>query len=86
MLPGWVTEPVVDRIVSETAGNPLALLELPRGLTASELAGGLGVSGSAGLSGRIEGSFRRRVEALPEATRRLALLAAADPAAVNWEK
>jgi hypothetical protein len=80
VLPGWVTGPVVDRIVAETAGNPLALLELPRGMTPGELAGGFGISGPSGLPGRIEDSFRRRLEGLPEATRRLVLLAAADPA------
>jgi DNA-binding CsgD family transcriptional regulator len=64
------------------ASNPLALLELPRGLTTTELAGGFGLPGAlpgAGLPGRIEGSFRRQLEALPAQTRRLLLLAAAEP-------
>src|SRR6188472_800536 len=60
---------VRDRIVAETGGNPLALLELPRGLTASQLAGGFGLPEARGLSGRIEQSFVRRVEALPAETR-----------------
>jgi hypothetical protein len=51
--------------VAETRGNPLALLELPRGLTPAELAGGFGVPDVPGLSGRIEGGFRRRIEELP---------------------
>ena len=80
VLPQWVDQKVVDRIVAETAGNPLALLELPRGMTPAELAGGPGFGGTAGLPGRIEESFRRRLELLPEPTRRLVLLAAADPA------
>jgi DNA-binding CsgD family transcriptional regulator len=71
---------VRDQIVAETRGNPLALLELPRGLTPAELAGGFGLPGAVPLSGRIEESFRRRVEALPADTRRLVQLAAADPA------
>ena len=70
---------VRDLIVSETRGNPLALLELPRGLTPSELAGGFGLPGAAPMTGRIEDSFRRQLDALPEQTRRLLQLAAADP-------
>jgi len=68
-----------DRIVAETRGNPLALLELPQGLTATQLAGGFGLVDAEGLSGRIEESFVRRLGALSEDARRL-LLAAAEPA------
>ena len=68
-----------DRIVAETRGNPLALLELPRGLTATELAGGFGLSAAHALPGRIEESFLRRLETLPEDTRLLLLVAAAEP-------
>jgi hypothetical protein len=57
----------------------LALLELPRGLTPAELAGGFGLPSAAPLSGRIEESFRRRLQALPAETRRLVLVAAAEP-------
>jgi DNA-binding CsgD family transcriptional regulator len=70
---------VRDLIVAETRGNPLALLELPRGLTPAELAGGFGLPGTAPVTGRIEDSFRRQLDALPEPTRRLLQLAAADP-------
>ena len=72
-------ERVRDRIIAETRGNPLALLELPRGLTATQLAGGFGLLGAQALSGRIEESFVRRLEALPDDARRLLLLAAAEP-------
>jgi len=65
--------------VAETRGNPLALLELPRGLTPAELAGGFGLPGAAPLTGRIEDSFARQLAALPDPTRRLVQLAAADP-------
>jgi hypothetical protein len=65
--------------VAETRGNPLALLELPRGLTPAELAGGFGLPGAAPLAGAIEDSFGRQLEALPHETRRLLQLAAADP-------
>ena len=71
-------ERVRDLIVAETRGNPLALLELPRGLTATQLAGGFGLLGAAGLPGRIEESFLRRLEALPEETQRFLLIAAAE--------
>jgi DNA-binding CsgD family transcriptional regulator len=76
-LTGPLDARVRDQFIAETRGNPLALLELPRGLTAAQLAGGFGLPGA--LAGRIEHSFRRRVEALPGPTRRLLLLAAAEP-------
>src|SRR3954451_15720944 len=70
---------VRERIVAETRGNPLALLELPQGLTPAELAGGFGLPDAPGLAGRIEESFQRRVARLPPDTRRLLLVAAAEP-------
>jgi hypothetical protein len=70
---------VRDRLIAETRGNPLALLELPRGLTATQLALGFGLVDPQALSGRIEESFMRRLEALPADARRLLLLAAAEP-------
>jgi DNA-binding CsgD family transcriptional regulator len=78
-LTGPLDARVRDRIVAETHGNPLALLELPRALTSAELAGGFGLPGAESLPGRIEDSFARQLEALPDQTRRLLLLAAADP-------
>jgi DNA-binding CsgD family transcriptional regulator len=86
VFPGPLDTRVRDRIISETRGNPLALLELPRGLTPAELAGGFALPGVP-LSGRIEESFRRRLGALPGEARRLLLVAAAEPvgdAAVVW--
>jgi DNA-binding CsgD family transcriptional regulator len=79
VLTGPLDARVRDQLVAETRGNPLALLELPRGLTAAELAGGFGLPGAAPLLGSIEESFRRRSDALPDESRRLLLLAAADP-------
>jgi DNA-binding CsgD family transcriptional regulator len=70
---------VREQIVTDTRGNPLALLELARGLTPAELAGGFGLPGGVPLSGRIEATFRRRLDALPDQTRLLVALAAADP-------
>jgi DNA-binding CsgD family transcriptional regulator len=78
-LTGPIDTRVRDLIVAETRGNPLALLELPHGLTPQELAGGFGLPGALPLAGSIEQNFRRRVEALPRQARRLLLLAAADP-------
>ena len=78
-LAGPVDGRVRDQIVVETRGNPLALLELPRGLTSAELAGGFGLPGVVPLAGRIEETFGRRIEVLAPGTRRLLQLAAADP-------
>ncbi|HEX6023483.1 MAG TPA: ATP-binding protein, partial [Solirubrobacter sp.] len=72
-------ERVRDRIIAETRGNPLALLELPRGLTPTQLAGGFGILGTRALTDRIEESFVRRLETLADDARRLLLLAAAEP-------
>jgi DNA-binding CsgD family transcriptional regulator len=74
VIMGPLDERVRDRIVAETRGNPLALLELPRGVL-----GVPGVAGAPGSPGRIEENFRRRLEALPAATQRLLLVAAAEP-------
>jgi DNA-binding CsgD family transcriptional regulator len=79
VLTGPLDVRVRDQILSETRGNPLALLELPRGVTPAELAGGFALPGAMPLSGRIEQSFRRRLDALPAETRQLLQLAAADP-------
>jgi DNA-binding CsgD family transcriptional regulator len=86
-LAGPLDARIRDLIIAETRGNPLALLELPRGLSPAELAGGFGLPGAAPLTGRIEDSFVRQLEALPDQTRRLLQLAAADPSgdrALMW--
>jgi DNA-binding CsgD family transcriptional regulator len=79
VLPAPMDEPVLERIVAETRGNPLALLELPRGLTPTQLAGGFGVPMAVPLSASIEESFTRRLASLPGDARRFLLVAAADP-------
>src|SRR6516162_4758088 len=78
-LAGPLDARIRDLIVAETRGNPLALLELPRGLSPGELAGGFGLPGAAPLTGRIQDSFAGQLGALPAETRRLLQLAAADP-------
>jgi DNA-binding CsgD family transcriptional regulator len=79
VIPWRLDERVADELLAEARGNPLALLELPRGLSTSQLAGGFGLPTALSLSRRIEESFQRRLEALPEDTQRLLLLAASDP-------
>src|SRR4051794_4903091 len=79
VIPGRLDERVADQIVAETPGNPLAVLELPRDLSAAQLAGGFGLPGAVSLAGRIEESFQRRLQTLPEDTQRLLLVAAAEP-------
>ncbi len=78
-LTGPLDERIRDRIVAETRGNPLGLLELPRGLTPAELAGGFGLPDTMPLASRIERGFLRRIEPLPVEPRRLLLTAAAEP-------
>jgi len=78
VLPAPLDEHVLDRIVLETRGNPLALLELPRGLTPTQLAGGFGLPVATPLPASIEESFTRRLARLSYDARRFLLLAAAD--------
>jgi DNA-binding CsgD family transcriptional regulator len=68
-----------DRIIDETRGNPLALLELPPRMSPAELAGGFGLRSADDLPRHIEDSYLRRIGELPEATQRLLLLASAEP-------
>ena len=79
VLPARLDESVEERIVAETRGNPLALLELPRGLSPTQLAGGFGLPTTAPLSAGIEDRYTRRLAKLPSDARRLLLVAAADP-------
>jgi DNA-binding CsgD family transcriptional regulator len=87
VVPGPLDDRVRDRIVAETRGNPLALLELPRGINAADLGGGFALPDAITLPRQLEDHYARRLAALPEATRRLMLVAAADPvgdAALLW--
>ena len=88
-VPGRLDDHVGDRIIAETRGNPLALLDLPGSLSlsAAELAGGFGILPTTDLPRHLEDHYLRRVRELPEATQRLLLLAAAEPtgdAALVW--
>jgi DNA-binding CsgD family transcriptional regulator len=79
VLAARLDESVLERILAETGGNPLALLELARELTPAQLAGGFGLPAALSLSTGIEESFKRRLTRLPRDARRLLLLAAAEP-------
>lgn len=65
--------------MAETSGNPLAILELSRGGSAAEVGGGFGLTDALPLSGRIEASFQRRIDALSQDARLLSVVAAAEP-------
>jgi DNA-binding CsgD family transcriptional regulator len=82
-VPGHLDERVSDRIVAETGGNPLGLLELARTMSEAELAGGFAGPPQANLPGRFQGQLQdhylRRVRVLPGPAQQLMLLAAADP-------
>lgn len=85
--PGRLDEHVRERLIAEARGNALALLELPRGLSSEELAGGFGSPRGARLAGQVQQSFVRQIEALPEESRLFLLAAAAEPsgdAALLW--
>jgi DNA-binding CsgD family transcriptional regulator len=79
VLPGRLDDRIREQVVTETGGNPLALLELTRGLSPAQLAGGFGLPAALSLPGRIEERFVARLETLPEDSRRLLLVAAAEP-------
>jgi DNA-binding CsgD family transcriptional regulator len=79
VVPGRLDPAVRDRVVAETQGNPLALIELPHGLSVDQLAGGFGLPDPQQLSSRLEDSFARRARALPPQAQQALLLVAADP-------
>jgi DNA-binding CsgD family transcriptional regulator len=86
-VPGRLDDRVRDRIIAETGGNPLALVEMSRRMTPAERAGGFAPAAASALPMQLEDQYLRRVAGLPEVTRRLILLAAADPlgeASVLW--
>ncbi len=78
-IPGKLDESVRDRILAEAHGNPLALLELARAWTPMALAGGFGLPDNASVSDKVEEIFRRQLTPLPDDSRRLLLVAAAEP-------
>jgi DNA-binding CsgD family transcriptional regulator len=77
-VPGRLDDRVRDRVITETGANPLAMLELARSMSAAERAGGYMQSAAKPLAGQVEEQYLRQIDALPEATQRLMLLAAAD--------
>jgi DNA-binding CsgD family transcriptional regulator len=82
VITGPLDERLRDRILEETCGNPLALLELTRGRTPADLAGGFGLRdgpNDVDPPAQIEQRFQERLAALPPPTRLLLLVAAAEP-------
>ena len=87
-IPGRLDDAVRDRILAEAQGNPLALLELPRAWTPAEFAGGFYLPDSISVTSKIEEGFLRSIQPLPEDSRRLLVIAAADPvgdASLVWD-
>ncbi|MEU4313823.1 AAA family ATPase [Nocardia sp. NPDC024068] len=78
-IPGPVDDHVLDRIVAETRGNPLALRELPKTSTLGELAGGFGLPAAPAIKARLRDAYLRRTAGLPPETQHFLLVAAADP-------
>jgi DNA-binding CsgD family transcriptional regulator len=76
---GGIDPRVRDRIIAEARGIPLAILDVPRSITTTELAGGFWISGKRSSTAAIEEEFVRRINSLPEGARRLLLIAAAEP-------
>jgi DNA-binding CsgD family transcriptional regulator len=86
-VPGRLDDRVRDRIIAETRGNPLALVELSQSMSPAERAGGFAPPTAGDLPNQLQEQYLRRIAALPEATQRLILLAAAEPlgdAALLW--
>ena len=78
-LQGRFDAAVCDQIVSESHGNPLALLELPRTWNLADVAGGFGLPARHPVTTKIEQSYATRLAALPAETQLLVLAAAAEP-------
>lgn len=79
VMPGGVDPRVRDRVVAETRGLPLAILEVPHSISAAELSGGFWIAGKRSSPAAVEQTYIRRIRALPSPTRQLLLLAAAEP-------
>jgi DNA-binding CsgD family transcriptional regulator len=69
---------VRERLLTEAGGNPLALLELPHGLSQAQLAGRAALPDAIPLSPQLEGVFRQRIGRLPETAQTALLIAATD--------
>jgi hypothetical protein len=79
VMVGAIDPRVRDRVVAETRGIPLAIIEVPRSVSAAELAGGFWIVGKRSSTAAIEETFVNRIKSLPVDTQRLLLLAAAEP-------
>jgi DNA-binding CsgD family transcriptional regulator len=72
------TDHVRAWLLAEAAGNPLALLELPSGLSAAQLEGRAALPETAPLTARLRSAFVQRIDRLPAATRAALLISAVD--------
>ncbi|TYQ14403.1 UNVERIFIED_ORG: regulatory LuxR family protein [Gordonia westfalica J30] len=79
VMPGQLDQTVRENILAEADGNPLALLELRHAMGPAVLAGGYGLTAATSVAKRIEREYEQRLHELPQATRTLLLLAAAEP-------
>ena len=79
VLPGPADQRVLDQIVAESRGIPLALIEAPRTLDPAQLAGGFGLPGPQLVPRSVEETYVRALEELPVDSRRLLVIAAAEP-------
>lgn len=78
-LPGRLDAAVRDRIIAEARGNPLALLAIPKGLSAVDLAGGYQRPDKRPVIAEIEEHYQRTLQALPAESRQFLVLAASEP-------
>ena len=69
---------VRERLLAEAAGNPLALLELPAGLSPEQLSGESPLPQALPLTARLRATFMQRVRALPSAAQTAMLVAAGE--------
>ena len=77
-LAGAPADEVAERLIAETKGNPLALLELPGELTEAQLRGAADLPTTLHLTARVEQAFLDRSLRLPAPVQRLLLLVATD--------
>ena len=81
LVPGPLSPAVGARIVAETGGNPLALMEVALELSPAQLAGVELLPEPLPVGGSLEEAFGRRVSRLPAEAQLLLAVAAAEPTA-----
>ncbi|WP_106814525.1 helix-turn-helix transcriptional regulator [Microbacterium timonense] len=79
LVPGTVHPRALERIVDESEGNPLVIVEAARAMRPAEIATGIMLSSRPSRPSELEAHFARQVAGLPSDTRTLLLVAAAEP-------